>query len=88
MYKKAVAKLALFLMIGSLINILGQAVPGVITHFSQSQVVYISYTLVVLALLPTPIAILIFLKPVRDALKIAINNKTGRGNLTSGSSSR
>ena len=87
-YNKAVAKLALFLMIGSLMNILGQTVPGAITHFSQSQVIYISYTLVVLALLPMPIAVLIFLKPVRDALKIAINNKIGRGNLTSGSSSR
>ena len=83
-YKKAMAKLALFLMIGSLINILGQAVPGVITHFSQSQAVYVTYTLVVLSLLPTPIAILIFLKPVRDALKTTIINKIGKGNLASG----
>ena len=87
-YKKAMAKLALFLMIGSLINILGQAVPGVITHFTQSQAVYMTYALVVTSLLPTPIVILIFLKPVRDALKIAISNKIGRGNPPSGSSSK
>ena len=87
-YKKAMAKLALFLMIGSLINILGQAVPGVITHFTQSQAVYMTYALVVTSLLPTPIVILIFLKPVRDALKIAIINRIGRGNLPSGNSSK
>ena len=79
-YKKAMAKLALFLMIGSLINILGQAVPGVISHFTQSQAVYITYTLIVLSLLPTPIVILIYLKPVRDALKAAIKSKTGSHN--------
>ena len=87
-YKKAMAKLALFLMIGSLINILGQAVTGVITHFSQSQAVYVTYTLIVLSLLPTPIAIIIFLKPVRDALKTTIINKIGKGNLASGISSK
>ena len=60
------AKLALFLMIGSLINILGEAVPGVVTHFSQSQAVHVTYALIVLSLLPTPIAILIFLEPFSD----------------------
>ena len=60
------AKLALFLMIGSLINILGEAVPGVVMHFSQSQAVHVTYALIVLSLLPTPIAILIFPKPVSD----------------------
>ena len=60
------AKLALFLMIGSLINIMGQAVPGVVMHSSQSQAVYVTYALIVFSLLSTLIIILIFLKPFSD----------------------
>ena len=64
-YKRAMAKFALFLVAGNLINFLGQAVPGIIAFFATTPGVYTAYTLIVISLLPTPILVLAFLKPVR-----------------------
>ena len=67
-YKRAMAKFALFLVAGNLINLLGQTVPGIIAYFADAAGVYAAYTLSVVSLLPTPILVIIFLKPVRKKL--------------------
>ncbi len=67
-YKRAMAKFALFLVAGNLINLLGQTVPGIIAFFADAAGVYATYTLSVISLLPTPILVIIFLKPVRTKL--------------------
>ena len=67
-YKRAMAKFALFLVAGNLINLLGQTVPGIIAYFADAAGVYATYTLSVVSLLPTPILVIIFLKPVRTKL--------------------
>ena len=64
-YKRAMAKFALFLVAGNLINLLGQAVPGIIAYFATTPGVYAAYTVTVISLLPTPVLVLAFLKPVR-----------------------
>ena len=64
-YKRAMAKFALFLVAGNLINLLGQTVPGIIAFFADAAGVYATYTVTVVSLLPTPILVIIFLKPVR-----------------------
>ena len=59
-YNKGIAKFALFLVAGNLIDIL--------THLSTSFVLlhaFVSYLIAAISLIPTPIMILIFLKPVR-----------------------
>ncbi len=67
-YKRAMAKFALFLVAGNLINFLGQTVPGIIAFFADAARVYAAYTVTVVSLLPTPIFVIIFLKPVRKKL--------------------
>ena len=67
-YKRAMAKFALFLVAGNLINLLGQAVPGIIAFFADAPGVYAAYTVTFISLLPTPILVITFLKPVRMKL--------------------
>ena len=67
-YKRAMAKFALFLVAGNLINLLGQAIPGIIAFFADAPGVYAAYTLTTVSLLPTPILVIIFLKPVRKKM--------------------
>ena len=67
-YKRAMAKFALFLVAGNLINLLGQTVPGILAFFADAAGVYATYTVTVISLLPTPILVIIFLKPVRMKL--------------------
>ena len=67
-YKRAMAKFALFLVAGNLINLLGQTVPGIIAFFADAPGVYAAYTVTFISLLPTPILVIIFLKPVRTKL--------------------
>ena len=71
-YNKGIAKFALFLVSGNLINLLGQAVVGGVVYSSSGLGVYITYGIVVLSLLPTPILVIIFLKPVRDKMRAAL----------------
>ena len=64
-YNKGIAKFALFLVAGNLINLVGQAVVALIVFVSQPPGVYLSYLIAMLSLIPTPVMILIFMKPVR-----------------------
>ena len=68
-YRKGMAKFSLFLMVGGAINILGQVLPGLLTYYSTATGVYLSYGSAAVSLLPTPIIILAYLKPVRDRLQ-------------------
>ena len=68
-YKKAVAKFAAFLITGNVVNVLGQVVPAIVTlSISDIVGVYLAYTMYVLSLIPTPILIIVFLKPVRKQI--------------------
>ena len=70
-YRKAMAKFSLFLVVGGSINIAGQIIPGLLALYSAPPGVYLGYGSSVLSLIPTPIIILAFLKPVREqAMKI------------------
>ena len=68
-YNKGIAKFALFLVVGNVVNFLGQAVPGLVALVDEAVGVILAYLLISLSLLPTPIIIIIFMKPVRDKLK-------------------
>ena len=64
-YKKAMAKFAAFLITGNVMNVLGQVVPAIVAVTLTDVVgVYLSYTISLLSLIPTPILIVLFLKPV------------------------
>ena len=63
------AKFAAFLIIGNVINVLGQVVPAVIALLISDIIGwYLTHTLYVLSLIPTPILIIVFLKPVRKQM--------------------
>ena len=68
-YKKAMAKFAAFLITGNVMNALGLVVPTIITVTLTDVVgVYVTYTIFVLSLIPTPILIIMYLKPVRKQM--------------------
>ena len=70
-YRRGIAKLSLFLVVGGSINIAGQILPALFFFGSATLGVYISYGAVAVSLLPTPIIIMAFQKPVREeAVKI------------------
>ena len=64
-YNKGIAKFTLFLVAGNLINLVGQAVVALIVYVSEPSGVYLSYSAGLISLIPTPVMILIFMKPVR-----------------------
>ena len=68
-YNKGMAKFALFLVAGNLINMIGQAVVTLLAYFAEPPGVYLSYLCGLISLIPTPIMILAFLKPVRCKLQ-------------------
>ena len=65
-YRKGMAKFSLFLIVGGSINFFGQVSPSLSSLYNAVPGVYLSYGSVVISLLPTPIIIVIFLKPVRE----------------------
>ena len=71
-YNKGIAKFALFLVSGNLINLIGQAVVSAIVYSSDAPAVYLSYGIGMLSLLPAPILVVIFLKPVREKMRVAL----------------
>ena len=71
-YNKGIAKFALFLVSGNVINLFGQAVVGAITYSSKAPAVYLSYGIGLLSLLPAPVLVVIFLKPVREKMRAAL----------------
>ena len=68
-YRKGMAKLSLFLVVGGSINIVGQILPALLAFNSAAPGVYLSYGSIAVSLLPTPIIIMAFLKPVREETK-------------------
>ena len=77
-FKKALLKLGFFLLIGNFINIIGQIVPAIVNvAVSEEQYTlavslsarYISLILLDLSLIPTPILLIIYFKPIRMHLK-------------------
>ena len=65
-YRKGMAKFSLFLVVGGSINFFNIIFPSLMTLSSAAPGVYISYGSAVISLLPTPIIIVAFLKPVRE----------------------
>ena len=69
-YKKAMSKFAAFLITGNIVNVLGQLVPAIVAlTLSHIMGVYLAYTMYGLSLIPTPILIVVFLKPVRKHIQ-------------------
>ena len=68
-YRKAMAKFSLFLVLGSAISIAGQLVPGLMALNSEASGVYLVYSIATISLIPTPIIIIAYLKPVREKIK-------------------
>ena len=68
-YKKAMAKFAAFLITGNVLNVLGQFVPAIVALVLSDVVgVYLTYIISLLSFIPTPILIVLFLKPVRKQM--------------------
>ena len=73
LYRKGLAKFSLFLVVGGSINVAGQALPALLTLNSDAPGVYLSYGLAVISLLPTPVIIMAYLKPVQEQAKRIIS---------------
>ena len=75
------AKFAVFLIPGSFLTVLAQAVPIIIANLSTDVVgVYITYSLTYLSYILTPILIVVFLKPVQKQLLRLFCNKCWKNN--------
>ena len=68
-YRKGMAKLSLFLVLGGAINIAGQLIPGATSYYKEVPGVYLTYGICAASLLPTPIIIIAYLKPVQEQVK-------------------
>ena len=68
-YRKGLAKFSLFLVVGGGINLVGQILPSLFALNSAAPSVYLTYGSAVISLLPAPIIIMAFLKPVREQAK-------------------
>ena len=76
--KKAIVKFGFFLLLGNAINILGLVVPPLIAAFvdppkdtaaaTVEELIYTAYVLLNAALIPTPILVLIYFKPIQKRL--------------------
>lgn len=81
--KKAMLKLGFFLLLGNFINILGQIVPPLIAAFlvapenaesmnygnGNASLIYFSYAMLNLSLIPPPILVLIYFKPIMVTIR-------------------
>ena len=68
-YRKAMAKFSLFLVLGGTINLAGQVIPGTLAYHMKAPGVYHTYGRGAVSLLPTPIIIIAYLKPVQEQIK-------------------
>ena len=68
-YRKGMAKFSLFLVLGGVINMAGQLIPGAITYYAEAPGLYLAYGFASVSLLPTPIIIIAYLKPVQEQAK-------------------
>ena len=68
--KKSMVKFGFFLLLGNCVNLLGQIVPMVVSQATLDYEVrvYTAYTLLNCALIPTPILIPIYFKPIQKQL--------------------
>ena len=67
--KRAMVKFGFFLLLGNGVNLLGQIVPMVVSQTLDYEVrVYTAYTILNCALIPTPILIPIYFKPIQKQL--------------------
>ena len=73
-YNKGIARFALFLVAGNLINIVGQGIAVIIVFArpSANSSIYINYSVAVLSLIPGPILTVLFLKAVRNQFKLML----------------
>ena len=72
-YKKAISRLALFLITGNAVNLAGNLLISVCAFISYASVsVYLLYGFGVLSLFSAPIFIIMFLKVVQDQIKAII----------------
>ena len=84
-YKKALAKFAAFLITGNVLNVLGAVIPSVLVQdvpAIDSVGVYIAYITILLSFIPTPILIVVFLKPVQKRLRHLFCSKHQKDNET------
>ena len=84
-YKKAMAKFAAFLITGNVLNVLDRVahiavIPGL--FFANVPFLYLTYIITLLSFIPTPILIVVFLKPVRKGLRCLFCSKYRRDNET------
>ena len=68
-FRKGFAKFSLFLVVGGSINFAGQILPALLSINSAATGAYLTYACIAVSLLPTPIIIMAFLKPVREEAK-------------------
>ena len=66
---KRVAKFALFLVSGNIVNFLGQTIPAFVSLHAEASGVIIAAVFVLVSSLPTPFIIIAYLKPVREQVK-------------------
>ena len=72
-YKKAISRLALFLVTGNAVNVVGNLLIILTAALSNASAsVYFLYGVGVLSLFPAPIFIIMFLKAVRDQMRAII----------------
>ena len=67
-YRKGMAKFALFLVLGGSINVIGQILPLLLGYYAAGPGVYLGYGLPAISLIPTPIIVIAFLKPVQEQI--------------------
>lgn len=68
--KKAMIKFAAFLITGNVLNVLGQVVPAIVAMTLSDVIgVCLAYIISLLSFIPTPILIVLFLKPVQEQLR-------------------
>ena len=65
-YTKSLARFGLFLVASNLMNLLGQAIPVMIVRREGPVYVYLAYGFCTVSIIPTPILIIVFFKPVRQ----------------------
>ena len=84
---KTIAKFALFLLSGNVVNIVGRTVPIIISlFFSDVAGISVTVSLVSLSTTPTVCIVLCFMKPVRENLKNMITCKCVRSQIQTSSS--
>ena len=76
-YNKPVAKLALFLVTGNSINLVGITTISILAYLSIGSTagIYLIYIIALVSLYPAPILIIAFLKPVRYRMKTLLNRR-------------